>query len=293
MSSPRSSTSVRKPVTSFRVFEFKFTFHSYILNRKFENIYVIVISAIRPDYIYMSDKEELCQNSGQRIHPVQVMPFRRNNKVADDNDDDEPCPEKFRDTVRIPEQELDHTLYDNYTWQYGIQRGLVSKLVKDSFHVRGVYRNRRFITCMVKNFYRAARQIPYPLIFRGDGVGGILSWVFLYRAKRRTPDFTDRHLHGPGIDLQELRNLGRKGVIFGDRNDVDLEVVPFQINQGGRIKRFSEDKIVDIMNDDEMDFCRIKNVRITRYNVYWEHVVEKPIEAVMEGAGDLSFESTD
>ena len=110
---------MRKQVTSFRVFEFKFTytFHSYILNRKFENIYVIVISAIRPDYIYMSDEEELCQNSGQRIHPVQVMPFRRNNKIADDDDDDEPCPEKFRDTVRIPEQELDHTLYDNYTWQ--------------------------------------------------------------------------------------------------------------------------------------------------------------------------------
>ena len=69
--------------------------------------------------------------------------------------------------------------------------------------------------------------------------------------------------------------------------------MPFQIRQGGRIKRFSEDKIVDIMNDDEMDFCRIKNVRITRYNVYWEHVVEKPIEAVMERAGDQSFESTD
>ena len=30
-----------------------------------------------------------------------------------------------------------------------------------------------------------------------------------------------------------------------------------------------------------------------RYTVYWEHVVEKPIEAVMEEAGDQSFESTD
>ena len=167
----------------------------------------------------MSDEEELCQNSGERIHPVQVMPFRRNKNVPDDDDDDDPIPEKFRDTVRIPEQELDHTLYDNFTWQYGIQRGAVSKLVKDSFHVRGVYRNRRFITCMVRNFYRAARHIPYPLIFRGDGVGGIISRVFLYRAKRRSPDFTNRHLHGPGIDLQELRNWGRKGVIFGDRKD--------------------------------------------------------------------------
>ena len=145
----------------------------------------------------------------------------------------------------------------------------------------------------MKHFYRAARQILYPLIFRGDGVGGILSHVFLYKAKRRSPDFTDCHLHGPGIDLQELRNWGCKGVIFGDCNDLDLEVVPFQIKHGGRIKRFGEDKIVDIINNDKMDFCQIKNVRITRYNVYWEHVVEKPIAAVIEKAGDQSFKSTD
>ena len=50
---------------------------------------------------------------------------------------------------------------------------------------------------------------------------------------------------------------------------------------------------MDIMNNDEMDFCRIKNVRITRYDVYWEHVVEKPIAAEIEKAGDESFESTD
>ena len=84
---------------------------------------MIVISAIRQDYIYISNEDDLCANSGQRIHPMQVMPFRRNKKIADNDDDDDLYPEKFRDTVRIPKQELDHMLYDNYTRQYGIQRG--------------------------------------------------------------------------------------------------------------------------------------------------------------------------
>ena len=55
----------------------------------------------------------------------------------------------------------------------------------DSFTARAVYRNRRFITVVVRNFYHAARRIPYPLLTRGDGVGGF-SEEFFFTGKNRS-----------------------------------------------------------------------------------------------------------
>ena len=77
----------------------------------------------------------------------------------------------------------------------------------------------------------------------------------------------------PPIDLNELQNWGRKGVIFGDRADLYLEVVPFELRQGGRIKKYSEDKIIDIEGDDELDFCNVKTRIIHCYRMFYKECV--------------------
>ena len=77
----------------------------------------------------------------------------------------------------------------------------------------------------------------------------------------------------PPIDLNELKNWGRKGVIFGDRADLHLEVVPFTLSQGGRIKKYSEDKIIDIEGNDELNFCNVKSRIILRYRMFSKECV--------------------
>ena len=207
----------------------------------------------------MSDEDDVCENSGERIHPHQVMTFKKNDQIEDDDDDDDDGkPESFKETMRIPKQELDHTVYDNYTYKYGtLRKGKVDKTNR-SMRVCAVYRNCRFITCIIRNFYRSARHIPYPVLFRGDGIGGIEGAIFLYTQKRLTPVLDEE---APPIDLNELQNWGRKGVIFGNRENLFQEVVPFELRQGGRIKKYSEDKIVEIEGEEKVDFCDIK-VRI-------------------------------
>ena len=75
------------------------------------------------------------------------------------------------------------------------------------------------------------------------------------------------------IDLNELQNWGCKGVIFGDRADLYQEVGPFKLRQGGRIKKYSEDKIIDIKGDDELDFCNVKSRIIHRYRMFYKECV--------------------
>ena len=217
----------------------------------------------------MSDEDDVCENSGERIHPRQVMTFKKNKQIEDDEDDDGD-PESFRETMWIPEQDLDHTAYDNYTYKYGtLRKGMVDE-TKESIRVRAVYRNHRFITCIIQNFYRSARHIPYPLLFHGDGIGGIEGAVFLYTRKHMTPKLMEET---PLIDLNELKNWGHKGVIFGDRADLNLEVVPFELRQGGRIKKYSEDKIIDIEGDDELNFCNVKSRIIHHYRMFYKECV--------------------
>ena len=149
--------------------------------------WLILLPARNQEYIVMSDEDDVCENSGERIHPRQVMTFKKNDQIEDDDDDDDGKPESFKETMRIPEQELDHTVYDNYTYKYGtLRKGKVDETDR-SMRVRAVYRNRRFITCIIRNFYGSARHIPYPVLFRGDGIGGIEGAVFLYTTKRLTP----------------------------------------------------------------------------------------------------------
>ena len=174
-------------------------------------------------------------------------------------------------------QDLDHTEFNKYTFMYTLARKGAVTLTKDSFDVRAVYRHHRFITIVVKIFYNCARAIPYPILTRGDGVGGVVGRVFLYRRKRMLPDFTDPHLQNPCIDLNELINWGRKGVVFGNREDVDLEVEPFVVGRGGRIKKFSEDKVVDVeFYTDEFDFALVKeSMMMTRFFM-WDTPFDYP-----------------
>ena len=77
----------------------------------------------------------------------------------------------------------------------------------------------------------------------------------------------------PPIDLNELQNWGRKGVIFSDRADLYKEGVPFKLRQGGRIKKYSEDKLIDIEGDDELDFCNVKSRIIDCYRMFYKECV--------------------
>ena len=101
---------------------------------------------------------------------------------------------------------------------------------------------------------------------RGDGVRGFEDKVFLYEEKRLRPDFMDPHLDTPCIDLNELKKWGKKGVIFGDRKDLEAEMVPFELRQGGRIKKFAEDKKVDVEDWTDEGFFGVQ-----KSSVVWRH----------------------
>lgn len=159
------------------------------------------------DYIEISDVDDLDENTGKCLHPEQIMPFKKN-KLDDDNDENI---EPFEETMKIDENDLDATLYDNYMWCFRMTRKGADELMKESFEVRRVYRNRRFITCLVKNFYLAARAILYPLLVRGNGAGSLVGRVFLHSIKCMHLDFADPHLQNCCIDLNKLMNYGTKG----------------------------------------------------------------------------------
>ena len=167
--------------------------------------------------------------------------------------------------MKIDENDLNATLYDNYTWCFRMTWKGADELMKESFEVRRVYRNRRFITCLVKNFYLAARAIPYPLLVRGNGAGSLVGHVFLHSIKCMHPDFADPHLQNCCIDLNELMNYGTKGTQYESVSD-DKVPVPFELGKGGRIKKFSQDKTVDVLcYTDNIDFWNIKNRLVLHY----------------------------
>ena len=223
-----------------------------------------MFSARRMDYIELSDADEVDQNTGERLYPQQVMPFKKN--MLDDDEDDEENIETFEETMNMAENDLDATLYDNYTWCFRMTRKGADNYTKESFEVRRVYRNRRFITCLVKNFFSAARAIPYPLLVRGNGAGSSAGRVFLYSThKGMKPNFNDLDLQRCCIDLNELLNYGTKGIQYGNVSR-DREPVPFELGRGGRIKTFSQDKTVDVLcYTDEVDFWDIKSRLLQRY----------------------------
>ena len=145
-----------------------------MLMRKCKKI-VFPFSALNPDFLVSSDEDETCRNTGERIHPDRKKVFRKNKKVEDsDSDTDE-------DTMSLPEQEIDYTAYNNLTRMYSLTRKGKVTLTKRSFDVRAVYRNRRLLTVLVKNFYRSGRLIPYSTMMRCDGVGGVVRRRFLLR----------------------------------------------------------------------------------------------------------------
>ena len=72
--------------------------------------------AANKTYIVSSNNDELCRNTEQRIHLQQVKRFKKNKKIKDDKSESEE--ETLEDTFKIPEQDLDHIVYDNYTWVY-------------------------------------------------------------------------------------------------------------------------------------------------------------------------------
>ena len=209
----------------------------------------------------MSDADDLDENTGERLHPEQIMPFKKN-KIDDDNDENI---EMFEETMEMDENNLDATLWDNYMWCFRMMWKGADELMKESFEVRRVYRNRRFITCLVKNFYLAARAIPYPLLVRGKGAGSSVGHVFLHSIKYMHPDFANPHLQNCCIDLNKLMNYGTKGTQYGSVSD-DKVPVPFELGKGGRIKKFSQDKTVDVLcYTDDIDFWDIKNRLVLLY----------------------------
>ena len=210
----------------------------------------------------MSDADDLDENTRECLYPEQIMPFKRNKL---DNDDDENI-ETFEEIMTIDENDLNATLYDNYTWCFRLTRKGADELTKESIEVRRVYRNRRFIMCLVKNFYFTARTIPYPLLVRGNGAGSSVGCVFLHSIKGLHLDFADPHLQNYCIDLNELMNYGTKGTQYGSVTHEDKVPVPFKLDEGGRIKKFSQDKTVDVLcYTDEIDFWDIKNRLVLHY----------------------------
>ena len=219
--------------------------------RKCENNFCFV-SASNPDFLVSSDEDKICKNTGERIHPERKRVFKKNKKVEEsDSDTDE-------DTMALPKQEIDYTLYDNLTRMYSLaQKGKVM-LTKRSFDVRAIYRNRRFLRVLVKNFYECRRLIPYSIMMRCDGVGGVIGRHFLSEVKRLSPDMKSP-LVEPWIDLNELKKLGTKGIIYGDQECRFLETVPFEVGKGGRVKKSAEDKDVDVQFfTDEHTFADLK-----------------------------------
>ena len=138
-----------------------------------------------------------------------------------------------------------------------MRKGKVT-LMKRSLDVRAVYREKRFLTVLVRNFYLCGRGIPYTVLMRGDGVGGVVGRHFLFEQKRLDLQL-DSPLEKPWIDLNEIRNWGERGIIFGDRQDRYLDTVPFEVGKGGRVKKFTEDKVVDVIwYTDETNFSELK-----------------------------------
>ena len=223
------------------VLNFRSEYDYYLCNcrvmRKCEN----VISVLNPDFLVSSDEDELCQNTEERLHPMRKKVFRRNKSIKDDSDSD-----TEENTMGIPKQDLDYTLYDNKMCMYSLVRKGKVTLTKRSLDLRAVYREKHFLTVLVRNFYLCSRGIPYTVLMRGDGVGGVVGRHFLFEQKHLDLQL-DSPLEKPWINLNEIRNWGERGIIFGDGHDRYLHTVPFEVGKGGRVKKFAEDKVADVI----------------------------------------------
>ena len=114
---------------------------------------------------------------------------------------------------------------------YSLARKGKVMLTQRSLETRGVYRGKRFITVLVRNFYLCVRAIRYKKLMRCDRVVGVVGRKFLYEMKRMESD-EDSALERPWIDLNKLANWGNKGIIYGDRSDRFLDTVLFE-KEGG------------------------------------------------------------
>ena len=86
------------------------------------------------------DNDELCRNTKERIHPQQVRRFKKNKRIK--HDDSESKEETLEDTLKIPEQDLDHTVFNDYSWMYCLARKGRVKETEKSLEARAVYHNR-------------------------------------------------------------------------------------------------------------------------------------------------------
>ena len=241
-------------------------------------------------FLAWSDENETCENTKERLYPkvTRKISMRKNRRVKDDEDDDD----SEAETRKMHSQDMDWTVRDPYTHSYHLARRGKVTLTENSFECRAVYRHRRFITVMVKNFYQSARCIPYDALTRCDGVGGVVGRVFLFKAKR-LERMRENELVFPTVDLNELMRWGQKGIIFGDRMDRNQEVVPFEVSQGGRIKKFAEDKILDVVTyTDEFEFFRQKDSMHMHMHMFSEAPLP-PVEKALVGKEGNSVEDED
>ena len=102
----------------------------------------------------------------------------------------------------------------------------------------------------------------------------------------------DPQLDTPCIDVNKLKKWGKKGVIFGDRRDLEEEVVPFELRQGGRIKKFAKDKVVDVEDWMDEGFFAVQKSTVVLRNYLSVHEEFIPVEvpAVIGNRKDVGDE---
>ena len=86
---------------------------------------------------------------------------------------------------------------------------------------------------------------------------------------------------------------GKKGIIFGDRKDINLDVVPFEVGKGGRIQKTKEDEIVDVEEVEEIQspmFVHLKMCGLGRHSDYFGCGGHVPKKAEDEGGNGHSEE---
>ena len=84
---------------------------------------------------------------------------------------------------------------------------------------------------------------------------------------------------------------GKKGIIFGDRKDINLDVVPFELGKGGRIQKTKEDEIVDVEEVEEIQspmFVHLKMCGVGCHSDYFGCCDHVPKKAEDEGGNGHS-----
>ena len=102
----------------------------------------------------------------------------------------------------------------------------------------------------------------------------------------------DPHLDTPCIDLNELNKWGKKGVIFRDRRDLEAKVIPFELRQGGRIKKFAEDKEVNVEDWTDEGFFGVQKSAVVswHYSSVHEEFIPVEVPTVVGNREDVSGE---